>query len=40
MDDIKNVGKKGYCFLYFFIFLFGLIALLVYVYRQNFQLDF
>jgi len=38
MSEIQNAGKKGYCLLYFFIFLLLFIALVVWIYNGNFQL--
>lgn len=35
MSDIQNVGKKGYCMLYFFIFFLLFIILVVSVYKYN-----
>lgn len=37
MSDITNAGKKGYCLLYFFIFLLLFIILWVAVYKYNFR---
>ena len=37
MSDIENAGRKGYCLLYFIVFLFLFILLLVYLYRYNFN---
>lgn len=38
MSEIQNAGKKGYCLLYFFLFLLLFIALVVWIYNSNFQL--
>lgn len=38
MSEIQNAGKKGYCLLYFFIFLLLFISLVVWIYNSNFQL--
>ncbi|WP_421796379.1 hypothetical protein [Haliscomenobacter sp.] len=38
MSEIENVGRKGYCVMYFFIFFVLFIALLVYLYNRNFAL--
>jgi len=35
MSDIQNVGKKGYCMLYFFIFFLLFIVLVISVYKYN-----
>lgn len=40
MDHIENAGRKGYCLLIFFVLLFGLIGLIIYLYRYNFTLTF
>lgn len=37
MSDIVNAGKKGYCLLYFFIFLLLFVALVVGIYNYNFK---
>ncbi len=36
MSEIENVGRKGYCLMYFLIFLFLFIMLLVWIYQRNF----
>lgn len=35
MSEIKDAGSKGYCLMYFIIFLFLFIILLVGVYNAN-----
>ena len=35
MSEIENAGKKGYCLLYFFIFLVLFIVLVVGIYNAN-----
>jgi hypothetical protein len=35
MSEIENVGRKGYCVLYFFIFFMLFMAMLVYLYNRN-----
>lgn len=35
MSEIQNVGKKGYCLMYFLIFFFLFIVLLIYVYNRS-----
>jgi hypothetical protein len=35
MSEIQNVGRKGYCLMYFFIFLFLFVILVVYIYNIN-----
>ncbi|HMQ47677.1 MAG TPA: hypothetical protein PKA00_09350 [Saprospiraceae bacterium] len=37
MSDIKNAGSKGYCLMYFFIFLLLFIVLVVGIYNTNFK---
>ncbi len=37
MSEIKNAGGKGYCLMYFFIFLLLFIILVVAVYQLNFK---
>lgn len=37
MSEIKNAGRKGYCLMYFFIFLLLFIILVVAVYQLNFK---
>lgn len=36
-DEIKNVGRKGYCLLYGFIAFFLFIVLVVSIYQWNFK---
>ncbi|HRD82920.1 MAG TPA: hypothetical protein PK198_25695 [Saprospiraceae bacterium] len=38
MSEIDNVGKKGYCMLYFFLFLILFIFLVVWIYNRNSEL--
>lgn len=38
MSEIENVGKKGYCMLYFFLFLILFIFLVVWIYNRNSEL--
>lgn len=40
MDHIENAGKKGYCFMYFFIAIIAIIILFVAIYKYNFRLTF
>lgn len=35
MSEIKNAGGKGYCLMYFFIFLLLFIILVVSIYMMN-----
>lgn len=35
MSEIQNVGRKGFCLMYFFIFLFLFIILVVWIYNRN-----
>lgn len=35
MSDIQNVGRKGYCMLYFFIFMLLFVILVVAIYKYN-----
>jgi len=39
-DHIENEGKKGYCMMWFFLFLLFFASVLIYVYRYNFNLTF
>lgn len=36
-DEIKNLGKKGNCMLYFFVGLILFVALVVWIYNYNFK---
>jgi len=36
MAEIENVGKKGFCLMYFLIGLFLFIILVIWVYNYNF----
>lgn len=40
MDNIRNTRGKGYFMLYLAMFLFFLIALLLFLYNRSFVLDF
>lgn len=40
MSEIENVGRKGYCLMWFFIFLLLFVILVVAVYNYNFKLTF
>lgn len=35
MSEIQNVGRKGYCLMYFLIFLFLFIVLIIWIYNRN-----
>ncbi|MDZ4679529.1 MAG: hypothetical protein SH848_00170 [Saprospiraceae bacterium] len=35
MSDIQNVGRKGYCMLYFFLFFLLFTVLVIAVYKYN-----
>lgn len=37
MSEIENVGRKGYCLMWFFIFLLLFVILVVAIYKYNFQ---
>lgn len=39
-DHIENEGKKGRFVMWFFIYFISFIALLVYLYKYNFQMEF
>jgi len=40
--EIKELtkGSKGRCFVFFLLFVFLFCLMLVYIYQQNFKLDF
>lgn len=40
MDHIENEGKKGYCLLYFFLFIILFIILWAWIYYSNTKLEF
>ena len=40
MDHIENEGRKGYCLLYFFVFLILFIGLWAWIYYSNTKLEF
>lgn len=40
MSEIENAGRKGYCLMWFFIFLLLFVILVVAVYNYNFKLTF
>ena len=40
MSEIPNVGRKGYCLMWFFIFLLLFVILVVAIYNYNFKLTF
>lgn len=35
MSEVQNAGRKGYCLMYFLIFLFLFILLVVWIYNRN-----
>lgn len=37
MSEVENAGSKGYCLMYFFIFLLLFVVLVVGVYYYNFK---
>ena len=37
MSEIQNAGRKGYCLLYFFIFMLLFVILVVGIYQYNFK---
>ncbi len=37
MSEIQKAGEKGYCLMYFFIFLLLFIILVVGIYNANFK---
>lgn len=37
MSEVENAGRKGYCLMYFFIFLLLFVILVVGVYQYNFK---
>lgn len=37
MSEIENAGSKGYCLMWFFIFLLLFVILVVGVYQYNFR---
>jgi hypothetical protein len=40
MSEIENAGRKGYCLMWFIIFLLLFVILVVAVYNYNFKLTF
>ncbi len=40
MEKIENEGKKGYCLLYFIVFIILFIILWAWIYYSNSQLSF
>lgn len=40
MSEIENAGRKGYCLMWFFIFLLLFVILVVAIYNYNFKLTF
>ncbi len=37
MSEVENAGRKGYCLMYFFIFLLLFVILVVGIYQYNFK---
>lgn len=37
MSEVENAGRKGYCLMYFFIFLLLFVVLVVGIYQYNFK---
>lgn len=37
MSEVENAGSKGYCLLYFFIFMLLFVILVVGIYQYNFK---
>lgn len=35
MSEVQNSGRKGYCLMYFLVFLFLFLFLLVWIYNHN-----
>ncbi len=37
MSEVENAGRKGYCLMFFLVFLFLFVILILYVYNYNFN---